>query len=547
MVELIGDDDQPLNIASLTGAGLTGAAVGYAATDSWREGSGRETLPTYEPMSRIEPGIDDGDIPRYDDDHGAISFDTDSGSSLDHTVVIDKTDVQQKATGHEFVDVLDAGEAIDDATDELEMQPFDANVDEVDKYEVDEYEVEEPEKGDDHGPVTGPVPPRPLGQPTAIGFGDGQLKAGPRRTKKKGSPILMILGVVGGGLLSMPLADAILVYIFNRPPIVGLWPFNETTSEMARSSAVAAPARDIPDERLQPRSNPGDSLAGDLERMRLEQGDDTGLGEADSSDTTTPASSIPQETTGTTDVQEPEMQDLPAAEGAATAGLSMPELPAEDLAPAVTEAPLTETSVALLEDAAPMENAPPVASIAPVVEKPNEPSFDDIVSEGLGAEAKPEASPELLDAIDLTDLALQDVLTLPEATDSKVIKRNKSKLYTSLANVANVPQALSQPETADLLERVSKAGLMKDMTSVAPVWMGLAKRPHNGILLAGKLVDQGGKWAVQWNGPSDVQLENVDGAGIASGEAVFILGAIENKTDAPATVRVVFIQSQGSN
>jgi hypothetical protein len=85
------------------------------------------------------------------------------------------------------------------------------------------------------------------------------------------------------------------------------------------------------------------------------------------------------------------------------------------------------------------------------------------------------------------------------------------------------------------------------MTSVAPVWMGLAKRPHNGILLAGKLVDQGGKWAVQWNGPSDVQLENVDGAGIASGEAVFILGAIENKTDAPATVRVVFIQSQGSN
>jgi hypothetical protein len=525
MVELLGEDDQPLSIAS-----LTGQTIGYAGL-----GAGRETLPSYEPMSRIEPSIDEGDMPSYDDDHGAISFDTDTGASLDQTVVIDKGDVQREASGHEFVDVRDADEAADD----LEMQPFDVNVDDVEEYGT----------GDDRGPVTGPVPARPLGQPAAAGFGDGKLNARPRKAKKKASPILMILGVVGGGLLSMPLADAILVYIFNKPPIVGLWPFNEKPSELAVNSAAAAPAMDVPSNRPIPRSNQGDSLAGDLERMRNEGDYDASLGgtdpadtdpaDTDPVDTDSPPPNVTEEVTNSSD-----MEDLPAADTTAATEPGMPEQPTSDQSPAVSEV----ASV-------PTEDASPAPSTARAVEQPNEPSFDDIVADGLGANAKPEASPELpeaspelLEAIDLTDLALQDVLVLPESSDVTVVRRNKSKLYMALANIGNLPQSTSQPETEALLGRVVKSGLMTEMTSAANAWMKMAsdKRPHHGILLAGKLLEQDGKWVLQGPKLGDLPLENLDGAGIASGEEVFVIGTIQ-KADAPATVRVVFIQGQGSN
>ena len=523
MVELLGEDDQPLSIAS-----LTGQTIGYAAL-----GAGRETLPSYEPMSRIEPGVDDGDLPSYDDDHGAISFDTDTGASLDQTVVIDKGDVQREASGHEFVDVRDADEAADD----LEMQPFDVNVDDVEEYGT----------GDDRGPVTGPVPARPLGQPAAAGFGDGKLNARPRKAKKKASPILMILGVVGGGLLSMPLADAILVYIFNKPPIVGLWPFNEKPSGLAANSAVAAPAMDVPGNRPKPRSNQGDSLADDLERMRNEQGADASLGGTDPADSDVTAPMVPEALTNSAEVEA-----LPAVDNMPPAGLSMPDQPTSEQPTSeqrTSEQPTSEQPPAVTEVAAmPTEDAPPAPTIAQVVEQPNEPSFDDIVSEGLGANAKPEASPELLEAIDLTDLALQDVLVLPESSDVTVVRRNKSKLYMALANIGNLPQSMSQPETEALLGRVVKSGLMTEMTSAANAWMKMAsdKRPHNGILLAGKLLEQDGKWVLQGPKLGDLPLENLDGAGIASGEEVFVIGTIQ-KADAPATVRVVFIQGQGSN
>lgn len=522
MVVLIGEDDQPLSLAS-----LTGQTIGYAAM-----GAGRETLPSYEPMSRIEPGIDDGDLPSYDDDHGAISFDTDTGASLDQTVVIDKGDVQHEASGHEIVGVRDDDEAVDD----LEMQPFDANIDEVEEYGT----------GDDRGPVTGPVPARPLGQPTAAGFGDGKLNARPRKPKKKASPILMILGVVGGGLLSMPLADAILVYIFNKPPIVGLWPFNEKPSGLVANSAVAAPAMDVPGNRPKPRSNEGDSLASDLERMRNEGDYDTSLGGTEPADsapadinpvgTDTPPPSVTEEVTNSA-----ETKDVPAADNAAATEPGMPEQTTNDQSPAVAEVASVPTEVA----AVPAEGT---AATNPAAEQPKEPSFDDIVSEGLGADAKPEASPELLQAIDLTDLALQDVLDLPESSDVAAVRRNKSKLYMALANIGNLPQSMSQPETEALLGRVVKSGLMTEMTSAANAWMKMAsdKRPHSGILVAGKLLEQDGKWLLKGPKLGDLQLENLVNAGIASGDEVFVIGTIQ-KADAPATVRVVFIQGQGSN
>ena len=661
MVELIGEDDQPMDLSQVLMPAMAHGVVssGSAAVTSWGAagaagvGAASERLPLYEPMARIEPGKIGDDLPSFENGEPDIGFDTESGTSLDKTVVMDESDGPLELEVDEFSEFED-GDAnepftasepslIADADSAGEPEFNSDQFDPVDETELDNADPYQTivEEGD-RIPVTGPVAPRPLGTTTSADFGGGPLNAKPRR-KKQGSPLLHVAGVILGGIASIPLAAGVL-YMAGVSPDFGFWPFDGSLVKKPEIS-VSQPM-ELREERVTRPPQNGRSLAEDLNPQASNafneeaSASDNALAMADSSasaasgnaglddlakDLANAANSDATAFKPETTIEEPSdlSTPLPSTGGSEAADeLTMPDIsvPANNIAtaaespsnPNVAPEPVPDnatgltmpaeiTTVAEAAKPEPVKPEPvkpdpeksepvkpnPVSDVAIETEAPMkpstvEPSFDDIVSNGLkGEPAKPtsetpakppvepsstspspiatnaenanvkpatapkpqepaKASPELVRAIERSDAALKAVLDFADATDVKGLKRSKAMLYETLAGLATVPSDPSNPETLELVGRVAEAGLMKDLTTAAPNWLRYTKRPNNGLFAVGRAEQSNGDWILKWNGSADLQLKNVSPTAVKSGDEVVIIGTIVD-TAPPAIVRVTFI------
>jgi hypothetical protein len=675
MVDLIGDDDQPIDLSQLLYPAMAYGAVGASAVAAspWGhsgpalDSHGTEKLPIHEPMSRIEPMDLEDDLTEFEEPaQNSGEAPSSSDSSIEQTLLIDsasaETDVEEftdfdenQFESNEAAELdLDESQPLNDKLelnevregnqyDEFDSDQFEpATKTEDDEFDLYQTIVEE----DERTPVTGPVAPRPLNAPVGSDFGGAALSAKPRR-KKQGSPLMTIVGVVAGGLASVPLAAGVL-HLLGASPDFGFWPFDGTLGKKPNVS-VSQPM-DLGEERPARPPATGRSLADDLNPQAADSSSvlessasDNAFAVTESLDESTDIDSLPDasddestansssaldemlEAAASTNVVDDSSSTTPAVNE--IAGEEAPKIPevetsAVDLladttakpnpiadptdAPepakqpeiampadisAAIEASNEQPSLPTLPDLASEASATKPETKKPETKKPEfempalpsttEPSVKDTASSGLqepapkpaevvapkppvdapatkpapapankttpkptppAATPEPAASPELLAALEQADSALKGVLEFGDLTDVKGLKRNKAKLYAALANIASFPSGPAARPAA-LIDEVAKAGLMNDLTAAAPNWLRYTGRTNNGLLAVGKVVETNGQWVLKWNGPSDLQLKNVDSTKVKSGDEVVIIGKIIDAAP-PAIIRVMFIQAK---
>ncbi len=533
MVDLIGEDDQPIELATLMAMPhQVGAAAANPA--SWQ------------PSQFVAQG----------NDTEASAFESDATIAIERTIVMDRVDdlelsaadphtdsgktVEVLPNGGETFEEMDGDvENISMTTEAVDFDPTGFASDQFEPTEAQDYEYRDSDSDldayqavVDQGerlPVTGPVAPRPLGSSVPREYEQGPVATRSRSKKKQGSGIGKVVGVVMGAALSVPLA-AVILSLAGKPLDLGFWPFDGTSFT---STTVAGFPRDLSADRPKPSGAPGRSLTEDLKP----RSDNPGVAEplADTS-SENPAMAI----------------ELPSNE--VTAELP-PTVAIESASPA-----LTLPAEPMPTELSPIETVPstpePVATAAEIAQ-PAEPSFNDMVENGINSDAKPiveptpaptisfdtPPSPKLVEAIKAAEVALQALVDVTDTIDPKVRSRRVADLYAAIANVAMFPQTVSQAETAAFFEHLTSSGLATDMINAAPVWLRTDKRTNQGFIGSGKVARENNAWMLNWNGPADLMLQDVNGLKFSDGDEVLLLGKIVDATP-PSIIRVVFMKKQ---
>ena len=445
-----------------------------------------------------------------------------------------------------------------------------------DEYYDPRYEDGEIEDSVERVPVSGPVPPRPLPTPKSLNLEVDRLSARPR-AKKQSSPIKSMVGIVIGGLLSIPLAGLVLT-LFGQKPDWGFYPFDGKPSvkfavnEPMKSTRVQRPG--LSEDTLQSDRMPADTAGpadpepapADAPGYSADDLSDSAATEANTfaSDSMAPATDEPGSSTdgdsspptdSLANLEIPDLENsLDAIPVPVPAEVNVPDsmaIPQPDPVPnqPVVGGPepdngfndiiLGDTGSGLVMPSELTDDSaivPPVGLIAPQVD-PIAPQVDPIATPTF---TQP-ASPELFDAISNARWALEQVRSFPKSGDAAALKKLKEKLYTSIAEVGLLNQESDQPETTSLIDEVAEAGMMKLMTTdVAPIWLRYAGRTHNGLFAAGTLVQTGGDWTLKTTtsrGDVVITLRDFPGADFVDGDTVVVLAKIIDATP-PATIQV---------
>lgn len=508
---------------------------------------------------------------------------------------VENVDEYEEEDGAEYEAAYDA-----EYDEDLE---FGAEPDEVDS-QVGAYDDAENEA--QRIPIQGPVAPRPLSAAVARDFGSVPVAARPR-PKKKGSSLKTALGILGGGLLAIPAAAGVLT-LFGRKPDLGFYPFlgaeTETVAGVpmqmpdrpfnptkfdessenglpldgfnALESALNLPADELPSPSDSTASEPMELPASDLPPDFAESpAPPTNAVTPDNTaafDTAEPASindNLPLLTNDASEsfppsiTLEPITDDLPsktvsdpvietpgdfASRELPPSDLVKPlTMPAEELPPVFAESGTADAdkanesgpSLADSLEALAMGKTDAMPAVEKIVEPEPEPAET----------FSPPASPPLVEAIEQAKTALREVTEFPKDGDAAKLKGNKALLYTSISNLANVPQTISQPETTRMLDEIVASGLMTEMTAVALNWLKYSKRTHDGLFAVGQAVQENGEWVLKMDsakGPTAVQMQGFDSSGIASGERAVVLAKIVNSSP-PEIIRVVYMKKQEAN
>ncbi len=260
MVQLIDDDDQPIELASAL-ASMMPASVAYASSSALprskfdHAGVSRETLPLREPTSRLEPVATDD----FDPNETMLTDQTTLADDAQSEFTINETDEELDLDQLENLDEPGAEALVSDSDDfSSESASEEASDDDEDYDYSDPYQttVEHPEGT----PVTGPVAPRPLSSVTRSDFGDANLAAKPR-ARKKSSPIKSLIGVVLGGAMAVPLAGLALKGLaaagLTQEPNFGFWPFDGGPAAAPLAGAPMQLSGEPKDRSFKPREGKG--------------------------------------------------------------------------------------------------------------------------------------------------------------------------------------------------------------------------------------------------------------------------------------------------
>ncbi|MGV3484379.1 MAG: hypothetical protein ACO1RT_08175 [Planctomycetaceae bacterium] len=590
MAELIGEDDQPLELHSLY----------------------RETMPATNPPVGLEPSVED-----------VAEFEfADNAGDADQFGVAEAADFEPAedaaAAPMDLDGSFESPSALSEAPETFE--PIES-YDEPQGEDFDQNQLEL--ASEERLPVTGPVAPRPLSSVAARDFGNAGVSMAPRK-RKKTSPVKSAVKMILGGVAGLAIGGAILEFA-GRPLF---WPFDGTISGKIKSN----PPMELSDNRPARPTNSGRSLAEDLSPATVDAGpeltssdlasdaansepavnepavneptvnpiqppapaNDAQTNDVATSDAATnppPANAVadmqpdtsdagdeprratdlagPSDATDAATTPQPDVSELvmpvppttpedssprdPIPTEPPSTDRSMPETPEEStanqpLAAISMPAEATTTTVEPL----PAEDSPNT-DLTPAAgdnsQPQNKPSPDELTTPSPATSSSvsfaPPASTELTAAIEQTEAALTKVVEFEDQSDGSGLRTSKASLYVALANLALYPQDLSQPETHAAIERIVEANLIADMKKAAPPWLRYTKRPNEGLFAAGTVVRVNNDWVLQWNGERDLQLQNFDSKSIQSGDEVLLLGRIID-ANPPAIVQVVYIQKQDS-
>ncbi|HBJ38725.1 MAG TPA: hypothetical protein DDZ51_29035 [Planctomycetaceae bacterium] len=497
LADLIGEDGEPISLAdlALTAAPMALAAVG---ADS-RSALGSAGITSQSSLDADPAMLGSADLGDSDFDEDDFDDDFDSQRLGSSELANDVSEFAE-----EGVTFADAGlpEPTSESTEwHLDSpQPTDSDGDRsLDPESNDEF--------DDQGGS----PPRPLAEVTDFGLGreDRPLVSRPR-TKRKGSPIKSILGVMIGGLMAFPLAAGILALV-GKPLDLGFWPFDgQAISMNAISQRGAAPPRE-----LSPRAANNGNDANNANRRGRSLADDI----------------------STSDVDPPSLANSPG--DASTNSLTTGQSAADDIdnllatpSPAVELAEIpTPSSIKLPPMTLP--TTAPVAEVAEPAEVAAPENFGNVV----------EASSKLQSALEEASVAMGDIV---DYDDAEGVKGRRARLATLFAKVAAVASTASLDDEAavgSLVERLVDTDLIKDLAPAAPNWARFSSRPSNGMLAVGKLVRENDQWQLRWNNPVPLELRFADPAIAEEDADVIILGTIQ-QTDPSTVVEVKYMQKQ---
>jgi hypothetical protein len=491
MVELIGEDNQPIELAAVMGA--TAVAASVSSQDGW---NASERLPAYEPPSRLEPGVpDDDDFGMSDPMSNTEVVDPAQTITLDEVADLNQAaGVGSEGVGSEDVQSFDEPLEADEMNFDFDgdLEPVAVNTGVEPGFDSDQFEGIDPDDRDldeyresndpistqvvvDRIPVTGPMSPRPLSTTATRDFGDNLVNQRPR-VKKKSSPIKTIAGTVLGGTAGVFLAGMFLQYI-GKPLDLGFWPFKRTDS----IDLTAAAPMDFSNR--QPRSysdEPGRSLAEDM-AANSPISDPPPTDDLIASDVLTGA-------------EEPAGDDAPAA---SIVGLD--SLMTES-APTANDTPVP--SVPPASDNAPAIDTPPAANNIPAVaEVPSSLEMPVANAESpLATEPDPFASAPTSSATDSVDMPapekLADLPSLPANATAG-----------SSAPSPPAEPSLTEPSVAAPLEMPSLPPVVEAPVSTPPS-VSFDPPASAPLLAAIRDAEEALKVVVEFPNPSDVRELN---------------------------------------
>ncbi len=550
MAVLIGADNQPIELASFA----PGTATFGTAHLSGYTGGHREVLPAASGEMRIEPLGLNGDYFEETFDGETIEIDaeqSDFDDPLSETgemmaISGDASDINYPAVDFDSDDgsgLLVASDGrYESAGTNDSHRTFDENVQGV--------------------PVTGPVAPRPMSSAVRHEYSQPKLTAKPR-AKPKGSMVRTGLGIILGGLLAVPLAGLVLT-LFGQKPDWGFWPFNGNSSTLAYANqGYANQAMDVDDIPVAPRD--GGKLTGRSLAADLAEADDVSTMLNDEpvmpkmrripEDPPVTVSRKPVEDHSAFGLPADLLNDIPpgdpAEQKAAKPKPPVEPTPNESAVPEISLPPISPEP-AIVEPVTPEPAM--VEPITPEPAKTQSPADSTITAPAVNAEQEkpkiniprqrisfaPAASEPLVAAIANADSAITSVTQYPDPSDASGLLKAKANLYAAISHLGTFDQDSSQLETAAVLDRVQKAGLMQDMERACAGWLRYSKRTSDGMLAVGKLVRDKAGWWLELRANNSVLLKVPGGVSLTEGDEVIVLAKIVD-ANAPAIVKVVYV------
>ena len=275
---------------------------------------------------------------------------------------------------------------------------------------------------------------------------------GGRAQKNTGSPIMMALKVIGGGLLSVPLAGAILTAIGKPLPIdLGFWPFlGDASAAVASGGNRAAP---LPAAIPQPKTR--------------------------GSEVQRPEAQIMQ--------PPPEVTELAQQTKENVEEFASNPIPEMDVMPEQSLESELEASPA---DEADSESIPESTFAMPELEDSPEPELK--IEPELDLQPEPQESPTLTASLPETALAALDraILQFDAAANEEDAKKQKLFLQQGFIKACEAAGELPSAPTADpavagLFAKIRDSQAKTLMSTGAWQWIGMKNRETDGILLIG--------------------------------------------------------------
>jgi hypothetical protein len=326
------------------------------------------------------------------------------------------------------------------------------------------------------------------------------VRPSPRRTKKV-SPIKSLLQIVGGGLVSIPLALLILLllkYLGVANPNLGFWPLD---GRPLQGRVTAVPPPSLPTRPSSSAPEPGGRLLG--ESM-------PDFGEMD------PAADLDEML---------ESADNAPADNAPADNVMNENAPPENAPPenAPPENAPTEN--------APTENAPP--ENAPTAEA--SPDETTPLDDGPAAEATP--TMEAANAPSLIEVAQQASRDLAAHEDAATRPRVVKDLYLALAQLAATEPTGAAPRYGELFDQLRERKQLATMGRFGQPWLATPRRVHEGLFAVGSIVEQEAGYALQWEDGQTVTIS--DGEALSGdpadflGKPVVLLAKIDTAAEPP--------------
>lgn len=342
-----------------------------------------------------------------------------------------------------------------------------------------------------------PAPMRVQGTPS--------LQSKPRR-KKKSSPIRTLIGFALGPVIALPLVGGILLAM-GRAPDLGFYPFDGSfDGNSARNLSASAPVNlPAPGPRPSTPSAGGRSLADDLEPSVPTTPD--------------PAQSALAEiqsdldvgrTSGLTTSDPDPLSDLVPTTTEAASELAMPALPVPDLVPESIPVPDQPGVVEV-----PVDEPLGDSSLAMPAEEPTSAPDQSVAAEELMlpeiggvdpvAEVAASLSPELANAQQRVSGQLDELIGF--TGEKKQRDGMLAATYSSLAEVASLMETADAAALSGLIAKVKQEPqLLNDLSAAAPQWLKFSRRPNNGIVVVGQLVEDASPTKLRLNDGTEVAL-----------------------------------------